>query len=66
LEAVPTKALIWSMRAQPFAAQKFCPAGSNFTVDFVLIATEERAIPVVQDVARGKACMTRDQSLFVK
>lgn len=33
--------------------KSFC-GRSNFTVDVVLVATEERAIPVVHDIARGK------------
>ena len=52
LQSMATRSLIWSMRSQVEAA-KYAPDASNFTVDVVLVATEEVGVPIVHQIAQG-------------
>lgn len=53
LQDAATRSLIWSMRAQATAVTHPSSDTPNFTVDVVLVATEEQGIPVVHKIARG-------------
>lgn len=53
LQDAAVRSVIWAMRAQA-AAGHSSTNGLRFTVDIALVATEELAVPVVQNIARGK------------
>ena len=61
LQNMATRSLIWSMRSQVEAAKYALPDASNFTVDVVLVATEEVGVPIVHKIAQG---MTRAHSII--
>ncbi len=51
LQEAATRSLIWALRAMPEAA-KSTPGAPNFTVDFALVATESKGLPVVHRIAQ--------------
>lgn len=59
LHDAATRSLIWAMRAQAIAARYASPNAPTFTVDIVLVATEEVGVPVVHNIARGKSSASR-------